>query len=394
MDHLLSYAEFQFGDRIPGKAYRERSNGEQIDNWVVEVEILLQVNNYLASAKDESLGMKVCDNLSAPYKEKMIALLMPWFEYFNSNSTIQRNNLDREKFNYILEYLSQTERNLALIYVHNNEPNFAVDLCQLALYYARLYEGKEEKKIEILCKTLKRFSDVRVMQGNYADALILAEEGYNCAAIAYDPVHPEVLKAASVLIDCLIHKGDFYNAERFGQATLDGLKDPANKLDQQSEIVASGYYDLANVIYQQKGDFIKAEALVRESLRIRSRLNNNAKVGRSGGLLAKILMSQGELGRETKELLEYSLAVDTKNLGPEGSNTILSNISLGDYHDKVAEKAQIMETRKEHLLLSKSCYAECLQIYTKIYGPNNPKTVDVSSKLSTNLLNLSLLRNA
>jgi hypothetical protein len=77
-----------------------------------------------------------------------------------------------------------------------------------------------------------------------------------------------------------------------------------------------------------------------------------------------------------------------------GSNTILANISLGDYHHKVADKAQTMETRKEHLLLSKSCYTECLQIYTKICGPNNPKTVDVSSKLSTNLLNLSLLRNA
>lgn len=34
--HLISYAEFQFGDRIPGKAYRERENGERTDNWRVE----------------------------------------------------------------------------------------------------------------------------------------------------------------------------------------------------------------------------------------------------------------------------------------------------------------------------------------------------------------------
>jgi hypothetical protein len=36
--------------------------------------------------------------------------------------------------------------------------------------------------------------------------------------------------------------------------------------------VAREYYDLGDVINQQKGDYVKAEMLVRESLRIRSRL--------------------------------------------------------------------------------------------------------------------------
>jgi hypothetical protein len=135
----ISYAELQFGDRIPGKAYRERSNGEQIENWVVEVEILFRVNNYLASTYlgDESLGMKGCDNLIAPYYEKMIALLRPWYEYLNLNFTF--NGIDRDRINYVLKHLSQKERNFALIYIHNSELNLAVDHCQLALYYARLY---------------------------------------------------------------------------------------------------------------------------------------------------------------------------------------------------------------------------------------------------------------
>jgi hypothetical protein len=65
--------------------------------------------------------------------------------------------------------------------------------------------------------------------------------------------------------------------------TLDSLKDPGNKLDQQSEAVARGYYDFGNVINQQQGDLMKAEMLVRESLRIRTRLNdnNNDYVGNS-----------------------------------------------------------------------------------------------------------------
>lgn len=74
----------------------------------------------------------------------------------------------------------------------------------------------------------------------------------------------------------------------------------------------------------------RCPASISESLRIRSRLygHDNAKVGRSGGLLADILMSQGKLGSETKELLEHTLAIDTKNLGPEGEIYMTLLISI------------------------------------------------------------------
>jgi CDP-diacylglycerol pyrophosphatase len=39
------------------------------------------------------------------------------------------------------------------------------------------------------------------------------------------------------------------------------LKDPKNRLDQQSEEVAQGYYNFANVLCQLKGDLVKAEML-------------------------------------------------------------------------------------------------------------------------------------
>jgi hypothetical protein len=41
LKHLISYAEYQFGSRVPGKDYRERENGERIDNWTVEIQILM-----------------------------------------------------------------------------------------------------------------------------------------------------------------------------------------------------------------------------------------------------------------------------------------------------------------------------------------------------------------
>jgi hypothetical protein len=44
-----------------------------------------------------------------------------------------------------------------------------------------------------------------------------------------------VQKAASMVIECFMFKGDFDHAEIFAQMTLDSLKDPGNGLDQQSE---------------------------------------------------------------------------------------------------------------------------------------------------------------
>jgi hypothetical protein len=63
----------------------------------------------------------------------------------------------------------------------------------------------------------------------------------------------------------VLFKGDLCNAELYAQMKLDSLKDPRNGLDQQSEAVARGYYDLASVIKEQRGDMVEAEKLIRES---------------------------------------------------------------------------------------------------------------------------------
>jgi hypothetical protein len=42
--------------------------------------------------------------------------------------------------------------------------------------------------------------------------LIFVEEAYDIVAIAYDPKHSKVQEAATTLIECLIHKGDLFDA--------------------------------------------------------------------------------------------------------------------------------------------------------------------------------------
>jgi hypothetical protein len=124
--------------------------------------------------------------------------------------------------------------------MHRSQFHLVETHCQRGLSYARLYEGTEDKKTDLLCGALRIFYHLRMLERNHADALIFAEGAYNCVTVAYNPVHPEVQSAARLLIECLTLKGDFYNAELFAQMTLDSLKDPKNGLDQQSEAVARG----------------------------------------------------------------------------------------------------------------------------------------------------------
>jgi hypothetical protein len=221
-------------------------------------------------------------------------------------------------------------------------------------------------------------------EGKFTDALIFAEEAYNCVAVAYNPLHPKVQNAASTLIECLTLKGNLGNAELFAQMTLDSLKNPKNGLDQHSEAVARGYYDLAHVNTEQRGDLVKAEKLIRESLRIRVLIDgNNVLSGNSITLLASIVMSQGKLGSETKELLDQSLANSIRNHRPDGTNTAIDHFNIGIFHHDLADEQQTVRRRKEHLHLSGIKIKEALRIGTKIYGPDDPRTLQYSSELST-----------
>jgi hypothetical protein len=340
LKHLISYAEYQFGTRVPLRVYRERKNGETIDNWTVEIKMIHIYSNLIDFyTEDESLGMVGSNDLTFPLYEKMLDLLRPWSAYLDSNSTGRIGSITKDQVYDISFLSSSTEVSIAVICMHRNQFNLVETHCQRGLSHARLYEGKEDEKTDLLCRALRTFYRLREVEGNHADALTFAEEAYNCYAVAYNPVHPKVQNAASTLIECLTRKGDLCKAELFAQMTLDSLKDPQNGLDQQSEAVAKGYYDLANVITEQRGDLMKAEKLVRESIRIRVLINNNSPfVGNTAGRLASILMMQGKLGSETKELFEQSIANTIRNYGLDGIHAATDHSNFSIFYGELADK--------------------------------------------------------
>lgn len=72
LGHLLSYAKHQFGDRVEGRSYRERDDGERMDNWTGEIMILMKVYGDLSCVYgcNEVGSMIDNDNLALPYLKK------------------------------------------------------------------------------------------------------------------------------------------------------------------------------------------------------------------------------------------------------------------------------------------------------------------------------------
>jgi hypothetical protein len=396
LEHLLSFAEHQFGKGVPGKHYREREDGERISNWKAEIDFLQRIIITLInlSGRDNSLSTIIRYDMRFPYIKRSLSLLNPWVMNLDSDATNGIVSLNEDQINHLMEQIYWMELTMAVITIHRRQFNLAEGHCQRCLAYSRRYGLEGEKKIRRIFKALQLCCSLHDYQDNYSDALSLVEECYNLVVEAYDPVHPQVQEAAGVLINILISKGDLFNAERYAQVTYGNLRDKKNRIDQESEAVAQGAYNLANVIYQQNGDLMIAEELARESLRITSLINgsNHGYIGRACGLLASILMAQGQLGDETRALHERCLAIYMRDKGPDGPDTATGNYNLGLFYRQLAGVQTTVVLEQKQLLLAKAYFEESHRNPTEIYGSTHTETVDAASKLATVLSRLSKIK--
>jgi tetratricopeptide (TPR) repeat protein len=409
LEHLLSYALLQFADQdSPNNSpiylinYRERINGERISNWDVEIGNIYKIYRRLGSILMDKNRLNINliqDDTVIPCFTKMLELLMPWYRLMDLDEISRILNLDKDQIDeisrililgkdqidWILYLLIDTEVNMAIIYTNRNEFHLADDHCKRLLSYSKKFDGKAEQKTAHLCQAYTIYSHLRMQQENFTDAVLFAEEAYNCAAISYNPVHPEVQDAAGVLIDCLIAKGELYDAERYSLLTLESLKDLANGIDQNSWELARGYSNLASVILRQHGDLAKAESLAREAHRISMYLEAHGEkasvLAISSDLLGRVLLAADKLGEETMKLLEYTLAEQIRNEGLDGARTAICHSNLGNLHLSLIFRQEKAERRKEQVNLAKSYCSEAVRISTKIYGSGHPKTIEFTSRL-------------
>jgi tetratricopeptide (TPR) repeat protein len=395
IQHLLSYLEHQFGEKITGIDYRERGNGERISNWEVEVMILSDTYSFLAALflRDDSLSIRCRCEMSFASLERSLNLLDPWLIQLDLDASNRVDSRNDHRMNHILNKLYFVENNMAIVTMGRNQLDISEGHCQRCLGYSRRYGLEGAKKITHILIALNTYCDLRQRQRDYSGGVAFAEDAYNLVVEAYDPVHPQVQEAAGILIRILIAKGDYYDAERYAQVTYGNLRDKRNGINQESEAVANGAYNLANVIYRQDGDLMKAEELARESLRIRTLINasNYSIVVLSCDILASILSAQGKLGDETRGLYERSLAISIRNEGRDGLNAATGNFNIGVFYEKLAVQQSTVDATQMYLILAKSHFIEAQRIYSKIYGPIHPNTVDAASRLTDIFIVLSQL---
>jgi hypothetical protein len=93
-------------------------------------------------------------------------------------------------------------------------------------------------------------------------------------------------------------------------------------------------------------------------------------------------MAQCKLGDETRGLFERFLAISIRDSGPDGRNTAIGNYNLYKFYRRLADEQLTVDSWRTHILLAKSYIVTALQIYTKIYGPTHPDTLNAASILA------------
>jgi tetratricopeptide (TPR) repeat protein len=423
LEHLLSFAENQFGKEVVGMGFRERSYGQGISNWKIEINLMNRINLTLIAIyeKDIALSNASRDNIILPYLERSFRLLSPWIVEFkiddrneisdgrhngeNDNNEIinGRNNTDimggNDPHDYdiiIFTYIQLifTEQRMAAVTMNRNLFDVAEDHCQRCLTYSKIMKGKDKSATELILAALDTYAKLRTRQDNLSAAITFAEESYNLVVVAYDVSHPRVQEAANTLIDILIKKEQYFDAERYAEVTYGNLRDLNNGMVQKDTDFAQGSYNLAHVVFLQNGNLVRAEKLSREALRIRERLDGplNHKVGISSILLARILQKQNNLGDETKTLFERALLIFRKNGEP--ANVIFGIGYIGSFHCSLAKIQPTNDEVIAQLLLAKPYFEESCQIKTNLYGSNHPRTLSAESELNVFLSTLISVQNS
>jgi hypothetical protein len=318
-----------------------------------------------------------------PHLQRSLENLKPWLDRSDSYTGNRNHNDHLDNENFLLMELFSIEQHMAVVTIRRRDFETAEGHCQRCLTYSERLRSEGEVKTTFMFTALRTYCSLRDRQCNYSDALTFAEEGYNLVVVAYDCVHPQVQEAAGILMNILTRNNDVFNAERYAQITYSNLRDSKNGMDQEGEEIAMGSHDLADCIFFQRGDLLKAERLAKEAIRIRS-INsgvNHGAVGRSSQLLANILRVQDKLGDQTRVLFERSLAIFLRNEGPDGLNTAAANTNIGLYYDQLARHQPTATLTRTKLLLGKSHLEESLRIHSKIYRPNHPDTIYAASRL-------------
>jgi hypothetical protein len=170
------------------------------------------------------LSTELSDEMSFPYIERSLKILNPWLIYMNSDANNGINSLDEGQTHFLLQEVLHIEQNLAVVAMNRRQFDLAEGHCQQCPAFLRRFVLLGNDKTTFVFQALRLCCHNCERQGDYSGAITFAEEAYSLVVEAFDPVHLQVQEAAVLLINILIVKGDYYNAERYTEVTYSSLK--------------------------------------------------------------------------------------------------------------------------------------------------------------------------
>jgi tetratricopeptide (TPR) repeat protein len=399
-EQCLSFAEYQFGERIIGKPYREIYNNI-LTNVKIELESLVpQYFNlgdlYYSTQKNIKLSDTCKSTMikSIFYFEKILQI----FEYWEINFNLVENETTQELNIYMIyDNIAITCHRLSLC--HNRLYNYdkCITYCDKSIYYTKLLTNSE-RKIVLLYESLELKGRFLSTMSKFDEARTMFEDAYNIMAETYDPSHPKVLAIGSLLIDVLIVKEEYYDAERFSRICYECLK---RVNDHESYLMCKIMQDLANASFHlfimnnntDTLNLLEIEMLLRNSINIEEKKFGHDSIAMITLLLQLVnvirLFENENRDNEIKAILEDILAISIKKTH-ESPFIFQANISLAQFHLVVADKLPRSDEKIINLTKSKSYYEEAILIGEKIYETDNEQLNEIRLCLSSiiNLLNV------
>lgn len=392
LQYSLSFTLFQFGDRVEGVAYRERLNGDRIDNWTAECCIFntcfglaktlnRHVFNQLKSG--EFKDSKILMMTVVPYAEKALTILEPWGIQLDLPKNEQTVTFDKYKIEFLVEMLSRTYCQLGDLHTTLDNFDQAAAHLEKAILYARR-AGKD--KTEILSVALSRQAARLSAQEKCEDATVYVEEAHEILAVLYSRDDPKFLRSAESLIDNYMDLENFYKCELFARVCYEELTRPIDteSLDVAEFALALG--QALNGLFKkgaEGGNIEEAEMLIRKSIRISKKfyIANGILIINLCALSTTLALKK-DLSEERRLLLQQILDIRLGRV--EGAEIYVgySQNNLGLYHLDVSKSLPTGNARAEHLNLALSYCKEAVRISTKISGPTHIETIRHRTTLS------------
>jgi hypothetical protein len=301
---FLLFAEYQFGDQVPGECFRRREDGATFKNdWILFFIRSDLIRCYIE--QDTVASSQIALDCAT---ENRIQLEMR-----------RSNTEDREMF---FDNIYRVNNQLGKILIHMMRYDEALYHNQEALKAARIGYELNSRNETILFEALKGMAQINRILRNGKTAAEYAEEAYLFMSGQHGPEHSDVQKAGTCLIDSYLETENFADAERFARINYECLIDLKNNTDRKW--VATGKSQLARVWLSTPPDqriggpeaALEAETLAREACDIYESLPRGEGfdnpftmcLSLSYANLTKVIIARGKTGSEVERTIRKTLS--------------------------------------------------------------------------------------